>query len=120
MNRHIAVFAAIVLFGMAVIGMANASDTVKPMTVTPDISVTATATMDVVLPDRAEWLGIKNDCSSDLYFDLEGNKTPDGSNFGLRLKNGESIGMWFETRTITVSPASGNSATCTFTLQAGR
>jgi len=89
---------------------------------TPDIAVTASATTEVFVPGGvATWVAVKNDCSRTLYFDLRGApNTVTGRAYGLRLGSLESYSGPFRVHSIGVSPASGDTTACTFTLQLGQ
>jgi len=85
---------------------------------TPDISVSATATADFKFHGRSfvDWLTIKNDCSTTLYFNI--NPTTKASlDYPLRLGAGESFTTPTDVRIATVSVSNDGSAACTFTLQ---
>ena len=97
------------------------AQTLQTVPSTPDIAVTATATMEVTfnhIQGPARFVAIKNDCSDTLYFDLR--RAPDGNtnNYPLRLGSGESFNIHMNIYTVGASPAAGNSA-CTFTLILG-
>lgn len=87
---------------------------------TPDNSVTLDATADFFVPGRqpAGYVWLKNDCASDLYFTLNPNTLT--GQFPIRLKSAETFSGEIKTFVVGASPASGNTATCTFTLFLGR
>ena len=96
-----------------------------PMKSTPDMQVQQNVTLDVIFPTFVNYIAIKNECASDLYFDLGGYDfsvvgpvSPDA--YSLRLSSGESFSGFWRTLGIGVSPAVGNTTACTFTLLLGR
>jgi hypothetical protein len=103
----------------------NSRPSITPVKSTPDMIVQQGVTLDVIFPAFVEYIAIKNECASDLYFDLGGYDfsetsptTPDA--YSLRLASGEAFSGFWHTRSIGVSPASGNTTACTFTLVVGR
>lgn len=99
----------------------------QPLPATPNLSVTATATTGVVVPSaqdgargQARYVAIKNDCASTLFFDLNFLNTGGTQHFPIRLGASESFSAPMNVSSISASPASGNTTTCTFTLVLGR
>ena len=89
---------------------------------TPDIAVTGSATTHVGVPGGpANYVFVKNDCASTLYFDLNppAGGLGDGNSYPLRLGQNQSFSAEIGVHTLGVSPAAGASA-CTFTVQFGR
>ena len=112
---------------LALCGEANAQVATNPfwtsVPMTPDLSVTASATADFPIPNAPlRWITIKNDCSSPLYFDLRGGRFvgKPATSFGMKLNAGESFTMATQVYSLGASPANANSATCTFTMQGGK
>lgn len=90
---------------------------------TPDISVTATATIEVTLNHvrgGVDWVAIKNDCAEDLYFDLRDVRDASARQYPLRLAQDNSFSAQMRVYSIQASPAAGNTVTCTFTLIMGK
>lgn len=87
-----------------------------PLTTTPDISISATATADFAIPGRAyaDWFAIKNDCTSDLYF-APRNIDKSALDYPLRLGAGESFSAPFRIYSLGVS--NDGASACTFTFQ---
>lgn len=86
---------------------------------TPDIPVTAGATSVWNVPGgRASFVWIKNDCTGDLYFDLNPKANGDVSH-PIRLKTGEEFRGSFNIGAVGVTPGTFTGA-CTFTVQFGR
>lgn len=89
---------------------------------TPDIAVTGTGTTHVAVPGGpANYVFVKNDCATALYFDLNPpavGQSGDNS-YPLRLGQNQSFSAEIGVHTLGVSPAAGASA-CTFTVQFGR
>lgn len=92
-----------------------------PLSATPDIAVTGSATADIALATPINYIYLKNDCSTALYFDLAGRHhggqgigTPE--HYNLRLgANEEFYGAVRSLVTLAASPASAGGS-CTFTL----
>lgn len=85
---------------------------------TPDISVSATASADIV-PGTGpwDWVYLKNDCSTDLYFNLNP-RSKSATDYPLRLKAGEVFSGFF--RLFTLGVSNDGAAGCTFTLQGAK
>lgn len=81
----------------------------------PDIPVTSSATKQVLFPGQTKYIYLKNDCATDMYFDLTGKNI-----FPLRLAQDQSVSLPFQVNSVTASPAVGATATCTFTLLGGK
>ena len=123
-------FGAVLALAFAIsapaLAQSNTRPSITPMKSTPDQTVTATATRDVVFPMMVEYIAIKNECSSDLYFDLGGYDmsgsafTSSPNAYSLRLGSSEAFSGFWRTRSIGVSPASGNTTSCTFTIVVGK
>jgi hypothetical protein len=86
----------------------------QAMYTTPDIAVAGNTTRDIVFPGKSSHVYVKNDCSSDIYFNFGGKDH--GSIYPLRLKNGEVFQGDVVARGIGASPTSVAATTCTFTL----
>ncbi len=119
--------AVIIALGAFVLFAPNAhseayNELYQSVPVTPDIAVSAGATLDVALPGvYANWVYIKNDCVGDLYFDLTGASVAGGSkHYPLRLLQNQSFTGSFQVYSIGVSPGNGSASGCTFTLVPGR
>ena len=105
----------------AIVGVAFSADPYTVIPSTPDISVGASSTVDVVIPGgRADFFAIKNDCSSTLYFSIYRSTTTTESDYFLRLDSDESFTADMIVFGIGASAAAGNSAACLFTLILGR
>ncbi len=107
------------VFGAA-FSFAAASETYIPVPSTNDISIGAGASGDFVFPavsGGVQWIFIKNDCSTDLYFDLRGGKAIGNASFSLRLKSTEFFEAPMQIYTVTAS--NDGAAACTFTMQGG-
>ena len=94
---------------------------------TPDISVSATSTLDVVFTEYrnnktiggVDWVSIKNDCADTLYFALRPPHTSkSATDYPLRLGPGESFSV--EAFVASIGASNDNSSACTFTLQGKR
>ena len=94
---------------------------------TPDISVSSTATLDIVFTERlsnatirnVEWVSLKNDCSDTLYFALRPpHEAKSALDYPIRLAPGESFTV--EARISSIGVSNDNSSACTFTLQGKR
>ena len=99
----------------------------QPLPSTPGLSVTATATSSVVVPNgqnggpgQARYVAIKNDCASALHFDLNFINNSTTQHYPIRLGASESFSAPMSVTSVAASPASGNSTSCTFTLVLGR
>ena len=104
-------------------GTARATDFLQVIPSTNDLTVTASATARFPIPGkRANWVWIRNDCATDLYFDLNP-KVADSSGlateYPIRLAQDQIFSGYLQVASIGVSPASGT-VSCTFSLQAGR
>ncbi len=103
----------------------------RAMRSTPDISIAATATAEVLFfGPPASYIQIRNDCADDLYFDLNpptGGVTPQAiyplrlSGRGLTVSGAASLDtetFTFEGRvySLGVSHGSASTASCTYTL----
>mgnify|MGYP001605976939 CR=1 FL=1 len=97
--------------------------------VTPDLAISRNATAEVRLPPLSRHIMLKADgcgTSAVVYFDLSGKRhlPTDSKTYNLRLLQGERFEAFYQVLTIGVSPASAatgaTSATCSWTLQAGR
>tara|TARA_Y100000310_G_scaffold87396_3_gene84221 strand:- start:3016 stop:3402 length:387 start_codon:yes stop_codon:yes gene_type:complete len=103
----------------------NSRPILIPVKSTPDQTVSATATTEVIFKTRVEYIAIKNECASDLYFDLggydfsESNPTTPNA-YSVRLASSEAFSGYWRVLTLGVSPASGNTAACTFSVVVGR
>jgi len=86
--------------------------------VTSDLSVGGTATKEVALPKAADWIYIRNHCSTALRFrinPLRGQSTT--QDFPLRLGTNEVFVV--PLRVYSVGVSNDSSSTCYFTIQAG-
>lgn len=89
---------------------------------TPDIAVTGTGTTHVAVPGGpANYVYVKNDCASTLYFDLNppAGGLGDANSYPLRLAQNQSFSADIGVHTLGVSAGAGASS-CTFTVQFGR
>lgn len=93
---------------------------------TPDITVAASSTVEVVLPSKVRFVAVKNDCSSDLYFRFTGKSMEKqsetalglGDNYPVRLKADQSFSLPIVTHNVGAS--NSGASTCTFTLFLGK
>jgi len=105
----------------AIVGVAFSADPYTVIPSTPDISVGASSTVDVAIPGgRADFFAIKNDCSDSVYFSIYRSTTTEENDYFLRLDSNESFTADMIVFGIGASAASGNTASCTFTLILGR
>jgi hypothetical protein len=90
-----------------------------PGTSTPNISISGSSSTNVTWDGGpVDYIYIKNDCSSTLYFDL---RLPSQTgSFPLRLAQNQSFEAPFKVKQLGVSTSAGNGTTCTFTLMIGR
>lgn len=113
-------FAVAALAAFFMSGAAIAEDTVwRTIPATPDLTVTQSATTDFTVEQKANWLYLKNDCATALYFDLsdQGLDRTAQRRHALRLGQNQDFQAAITFRTIEVSPGSGTAAAgCTFTL----
>lgn len=109
-----------VLFALLFSTFAVQAQTLTPVPSTPDISVTASATAEVVWTGTrgyVDWVYIKNDCPDGaLYFDLRGVRDAAARHYPLRLSPAEAFSANMRVGNIVVSPDTANANTCTFTL----
>lgn len=114
------------LFALAVIlPLAARAEIFIPVPSTPDISIAASTSAEIWFPKvtggRVNWIYIKNDCATTLYFDLRGDRLSQvetGTDFPLRLEATESFTGTLQVYAVGVS--NDGAAACTFTLQGAR
>lgn len=132
MNRLISFIVAT----LAMLAAPAFAQTYVPVPATPNISITSTSSAIFTFPGQrwVDWIAIKNDCSSPIYFDLTPPASPGpnislSQHFNLRLDGTQTNGSSTAAQTfsgpfvvyaLAASAASGAPATCTFTLQGGR
>jgi hypothetical protein len=85
---------------------------------TPDLSVSGSSTTEVQFGGKSSYVYVKNDCSSDLYFNFGGKNH--GSVHPLLLKQAEVFEGAVVATTMGVSTSAGDGTTCTFTLMTFR
>ncbi len=120
-KRKVLGFFAWVAAFLFIVGTAFSAEPFTASPTTPDISVGASSTVDVIIPGgRADFFAIKNDCSESVYFSIYRSSTTVENDYFLRLDSGEAFDADMIVRGIGASAAVGNSSTCTFTLMLGR
>ena len=106
---------------LVIVGTAFSAEPFTAIPTTPDISVGASSTVDVIIPGgRADFFAIKNDCSDSVYFSIYRSSTTVENDYFLRLDANEAFDADMIVFGIGASAAAGNSSTCTFTLMLGR
>ncbi len=98
-----------------------ARDSLQAIPTTPDLSIGASASGTFLFQSRADWIHIRNNCSSTVYFMLNPASADlfVANDFYLRLASNEVFEGDFVVRSVGASNSS-NSAACTFTVIIGR
>lgn len=111
---------AVVLFAVLLFALPVRADPLFPVPSTPDISVSTTATTEVVFTGSrgyVDWIYLKNDCPAGaLYFDLRDVRDAAARRYPLRLSPSETFEASMRVYSVTASPDTANANTCTFTL----
>ena len=85
---------------------------------TPDFSLSASSTLEVVFARVADWIYIRNHCADDVYFAINPKRAGTDSNiFSLRLKQNEVFVV--PLRVHSVGASSVSTSTCLFTIMVG-
>ena len=120
-KRGVLGFFAWVAAFLFIVGTAFSAEPFTAIPTTPDISVGASSTVDVIIPGgRADFFAIKNDCSDSVYFSIYRSSTTVENDYFLRLDSGEAFDADMIVFGIGASAAAGNTSTCTFTIMLGR
>jgi hypothetical protein len=99
--------------------LAQTATPLFPMASTPNIALSGSASVSVTVPaGPARFVYIKNDCSTDLFFDLRGRRDASANIFPLRLKTNQEFSA--NMQVFTVAASNPNGTACTFTLQFGQ
>lgn len=121
MNRLLAIpLLAVTAFGL--VGAARAADvSYLPGKTTPDISVSGSTSANVAWDGGpVDYVYIKNDCSTAMYFSLRDKAGAAGATFPIRLAQNQTFEGPFRVNQVAVSPGATAGSTCTFTLMIGR
>ncbi len=87
---------------------------------TPDMSVGSASTADFVIPQtfRPNFVWLKNDCSTRLYFNFNPTPARATADYPLRLESGEIFTG--PMRVVILGVKNEGGSACTFTLQGSR
>jgi hypothetical protein len=116
--RFALLFAALALVPLAL----RADGIINSIPTTPNLAVTASTTVsytfDAVFGGMVDWVYIKNDCASPLWFDFRDARDSSARRYPLRLNQDQDFQAFVRLHTLYVSPANAGTA-CTFTLLGG-